>query len=214
MSVAVLRDAEPTRLEKLANAANHEHDLCFKAAMSMLYHGIAAGEALIEAKSLIPRGQWMRWLAENVTFSQTTAASFMLVARHKDHLLSCQDVTTMQTALERLRRDKLTTQTRIDDDRITEIRQRAREVGTNAAARELGESYGTVQRYASGAQKVRRVKPPSSGTQPKVTSGEITHKMIERLAVWMGQRLCHPPAEVNAQLRQLAHEALQAVFHP
>lgn len=210
-AVAAIAETESSRLDKLANAANHEHELCFKAAMTMLYHGIAAGEALNEAKSLVPRGSWATWLAENVSFRQTTAASFMLVARHKDYLLSCKDVTTMQAALEELRRQKLTTQTRIDDERIALIRERAAAIGVSAAARELGESFGTVQRYASGKAKLKRVKPANSGTQRRIG---ITDEMIERLAAWMARKLWKDERAVTDALRDLALEALRTALAP
>jgi hypothetical protein len=50
-------------------------------AESAVQHGIRAGEALIEAKSLLDHGAWLPWLAANVGFSERTAQAYMRVAR-------------------------------------------------------------------------------------------------------------------------------------
>lgn len=206
--MGALRAVEPTRLEHLADVANGKHREVYKAAMTMLYAGIAAGEALNEAKTLVPRGDWLDWVRDNCQFSGTTSANYMLVARHKDYLLAQSDIDTMQKAIVKLRAEKMTTQTRIDQARIQEIRETAAEHGINGARRILGESYGTVARYANGAEKTKIVKPPGSGTQARVN---INSLMIERMAEWLCKRLGKNRA-VNDQIRQLALEALQTSF--
>ena len=42
---------------------------------------IGIGQRLIEAKSMIPHGEWLPWLTEHVEFSERTAQNFMRLAR-------------------------------------------------------------------------------------------------------------------------------------
>ncbi len=42
---------------------------------------IGIGQCLIEAKSMLPHGEWTQWLTERVEFSERTAQNFMRLAR-------------------------------------------------------------------------------------------------------------------------------------
>jgi hypothetical protein len=197
---------QPAELAELAETIQREHAAVGAAAMMMLYHGIACGEALIKAKACVGRGHWMVWMNANLPFGQTTASSYMAVARHRDALLAAEDVTTMQTAIRYLKEHRLTTQTRIDQARIVEIRERAAAEGISRAARMLGESYGTVRRYAQGAEKVKRTRTPGSGVRIA-----FTDQRIGKLASWMAHHLFQDVA-VDDRIRDLALQALQATF--
>lgn len=149
-ALAVIQDRAAT-LGDLAQAIRHEHIAVHKSAMTMLYHGIACGELLIQAKAEVPRGDWTRWVAANVPeIGQTTVCQYMQVARHKEMLLACEDVTTMQHALWKLRDERQTTRTLRSVPEIEEIATEARENGINATARKHGMNYTTVQRYSKG----------------------------------------------------------------
>ena len=52
-----------------------------RAAITMAERALAAGTALIEAKRLIPHGEWQPWLHENCGLSQRTARRYMTIAR-------------------------------------------------------------------------------------------------------------------------------------
>ena len=45
----------------------------------VLGYAIEIGRKLKEAKTLLPYGQWGRWLQEEVEFSQSTAQNFMKI---------------------------------------------------------------------------------------------------------------------------------------
>jgi hypothetical protein len=51
-------EALSPELLKLAEKANREHDLVLEAGTSMVAHAVKAGEALLEAKKLVPAGEW------------------------------------------------------------------------------------------------------------------------------------------------------------
>jgi hypothetical protein len=72
--------------EEIASKINEEHTRAFGKAQDALNHARAAGELLIEAKSLLKHGEWGNWLAENVAFTERTAQSYMKLARNWDSL--------------------------------------------------------------------------------------------------------------------------------
>lgn len=204
------------RLVELARIANERHGNVLFAGMTMLYAGIAAGEALNEAKAQVPHGGWQAWCRENLTFGTTSACHYMLVARHRERLLAVDEVTTMQKALRYLQANKLTTQTRIDDERIAEIRAAAAVHGFSRAARLLDESFSTVRKYAQGHQKMtteqrREAMLKRRGHAPVHARISITDPMIERMAVWLHDHFAPQPRKgVNDFWRGLAVDALGA----
>lgn len=72
--------------EEIASRINEEHSRAFGKAKDALSHARAAGELLIEAKSLLKHGEWGNWLAENVAFTKRTAQSYMRLARNWESL--------------------------------------------------------------------------------------------------------------------------------
>jgi len=48
---------------------------------TVLSGAIEIGRRLVEAKELVPHGQWEQWLGENVSYSQSTANNLMAVFR-------------------------------------------------------------------------------------------------------------------------------------
>jgi DNA modification methylase len=49
-------------------------------------HALAAGDLLIEAQSLMPYGEWGRWLGENCSLSERSAYRYMRLARNRPKL--------------------------------------------------------------------------------------------------------------------------------
>ena len=48
---------------------------------TMIAGSLRIGEKLQEAKSLVPQGEWGKWLEENVEYSQSTAENLMKLYR-------------------------------------------------------------------------------------------------------------------------------------
>jgi hypothetical protein len=70
------------RLPVLAGEIEAEHLACSKAAADAVHHAIEAGRGLLEAKELVPRGEWETWLRANVpTITVRTCQRYMRVAR-------------------------------------------------------------------------------------------------------------------------------------
>jgi hypothetical protein len=51
-----------------------------------------AGERLLEAKALLPHGQWLPWLQEHCGASERTARDYMRLAEHKGEIGSAADL--------------------------------------------------------------------------------------------------------------------------
>jgi hypothetical protein len=65
----------------LSNQIMAEHEAASASLRSGVEHAIRAGELLLEAKRLHRRGQWTKWIADNLSFSDRTARAYMQLAR-------------------------------------------------------------------------------------------------------------------------------------
>jgi len=79
-------------LASLAQRANTEHAAFETTQSAAIAHAIAAGEALIEAKAQLDHGEWLRWLAEHVTFSDRTARRYMTIAANRTRVADLNSV--------------------------------------------------------------------------------------------------------------------------
>ena len=68
-------------LDELAARIREEHDAVSVALYDGLRHARAAGMLLIEAKKLVPHGEWLPWLKANCGTSERTAQAYMKVAK-------------------------------------------------------------------------------------------------------------------------------------
>jgi hypothetical protein len=68
-------------LADLAREINHHHVEATRAAGAAVNHACKAGECLIEAKAMLPHGQWLSWLEANCQVSERSAQAYMRVAR-------------------------------------------------------------------------------------------------------------------------------------
>lgn len=102
MSVTHLQvvGSEPTLVE-LANTVRREDQLASQAGVALVEHAVNAGKALIEAKRLVPHGEWEEWLKEQFPDRHTkTLRLYARLARHEDVLIAKRPSTI--TAAQRL----------------------------------------------------------------------------------------------------------------
>lgn len=89
--------------EELMSAINSEHQQALGAARNTVEHALRCGELLVEAKTLVPYGTWVRWLGENTELSEWTAMAYMKLARGEAaNPGSIQDSPTILAALRSL----------------------------------------------------------------------------------------------------------------
>jgi hypothetical protein len=78
--------ATTTPLLELAERIKLEHAEVGTAVKRGVKHAMAAGDLLIEAKTLLEHGQWLPWLAEHCAISERTAQAYMRLARHRPQI--------------------------------------------------------------------------------------------------------------------------------
>jgi hypothetical protein len=78
-------------LDDLANTINSEHELAYQSALDMLSHAINAGDALIEVRTRINEGDWIKWIKNNLTVSYGVAQRYIKIATYKNLLLDAEN---------------------------------------------------------------------------------------------------------------------------
>jgi hypothetical protein len=92
-------------LADLAARINAEHVAAEKAYQSGVEHALQCGDLLLEAKALLPHGQWLPWLESNCSVSSRSARLYMQLARNRQGLEAKSATVanlTMQGALQLL----------------------------------------------------------------------------------------------------------------
>lgn len=69
------------RLPVLAEVANSCHDIAVASLRIGAEHARHAGDALIEAKALLPHGKWSGWIKANFRGGMRTAQRYMKIAK-------------------------------------------------------------------------------------------------------------------------------------
>lgn len=149
----------PPTLRELANAAKREHAMVLNVGSEMIGHAIAAGDALLEAKKLVPRGGWEDWLVENLDYSMTTAQTYMRFARHREQLVDAQALTI--AGARRLLHGAA--QSNVDEDlqhearRLRKTKRDGRPMAYSDIAERLGVPQPTVWRWCNPEAERRRL---------------------------------------------------------
>ena len=148
MSVAVETSAE-RRLLELAEIIGREHQLARQAAHAMLEHALACGDALLEAKAMLPAGEWGRWVEQILPDGTkvTMCGNYMRLAYLREHIDPEMTLTANLRALRGVPGVPLGTQKHSE-----ETKQRAREmyadgVHVKRIAREVGASHRSVSQW-------------------------------------------------------------------
>jgi len=74
------------RLVALAAGIRAEHQATAAALRRGLEHAMAAGELLIEAKTLVKHGEWLPWLRDHCALSDRTARLYTRLARNRSEI--------------------------------------------------------------------------------------------------------------------------------
>jgi transcriptional regulator with XRE-family HTH domain len=77
-------------LDQLAEAANRDDEATRAHVAKGLAHAARAGEALLQAKQQLKRGQFSPWLERNFSAGRTQAFLYMRIARNYDFLISSE----------------------------------------------------------------------------------------------------------------------------
>lgn len=192
-----------------ANIVKH-HALVHGHVRSTLEHVLACGEALNEARGMVPQGQWRSWLRENVSLETSTAKMYCRLACYRDELRKA-GVDSVQAARDYVQQNGLTmavTGGVLSDDTVLQIRvMRKQGISQRNVARALGVGRTTVQEIEAGRRHTP--KGPSGLEAVRPGRSEITDDMIEGMARWLVE---HGAGPLTDRIRTRATEALQAAL--
>jgi hypothetical protein len=73
-------------LTDLASRIKTEHAAVDAALKRSVEHAMSTGELLLEAKTQIKHGQWLKWLQENCGLSTRMAQNYMRLAEHRPEI--------------------------------------------------------------------------------------------------------------------------------
>ena len=156
-------ESETRSLSELARVIAEEDEAVRTSAASMIHHAIRAGEALLEAKKQVPRGQFQQWLIENfhsnpdAQWASAHLYAYMRIARHKDYVLE-SGVSTLADARRILSAAHKTQGNGhvlldLDEDVIRMVRQG--KLTQKEAAERLGVSAPTIRNRLDGGRRNR-----------------------------------------------------------
>lgn len=134
-------------LPELAAIIRRENDLAGEALCDAIQHVINAGCALLQARQLQPKGEWMPWIEENSGLSFGRAAAYMRIAEHRDVVLA-EGVTSMSQAEHLLRQRGLQRRSKVDQSKLNQaIELEKRGLNLRETADLLGVTEVTVWRW-------------------------------------------------------------------
>ena len=81
-----LTEQAQDRLAELTAAAQQEHLAVGHALGNALRHAMAAGDALLAARELVPAGQWQAYRRKHTDISERSAQVYVRVAKHRADL--------------------------------------------------------------------------------------------------------------------------------
>src|SRR3954447_19898437 len=76
---------EPDSVSKIAALSAQieaEHMAAIGSARSAIGHAVRCGQLLVEAKAAVPHGQWLNWVAANLSFGPRQAQKYARLATH------------------------------------------------------------------------------------------------------------------------------------
>lgn len=92
--------AATSQTDALATTIREEQALAKEAGVSMIEHAIRAGEALIKAKRLVPRGEWEKWILEQFPDQNfVSTRGYMRLARNQTEVRQLQPANMNQAFL-------------------------------------------------------------------------------------------------------------------
>lgn len=213
-------------LDALAEKVAREHSLVVEAGWSMVDHAIAAGEALLAAKRMVPSGRWEWWLEhsfDGVGVTPQTLRSYMRLARHAEVVREANP-RTLQAAARLLRGSS---DSRVDGTLIARAkRMRADGQSYRVIGEALGVSEATVRRYVDRRRAEqqaryhrdrthaarRALRRAERDADAKRAGGSVAHAYAHlRRTLESLERAIH--AERDAEAKAAMHTAMNSLYN-
>jgi len=237
MAVSAIVAEQGVSLEDLAATINSEHNLAYRATLDALTHAILCGEALIEARTNVPDGEWLRWVADNLHIGSGALHRYVRLATYKHHLLTAEhEPKSINAAIGYLRQidapASSTGRTGRKPSFDVDEAKRLRKQGLNFT--QIGEALGVsdvavwrqltpgataqAMRYTARARKQRRAAAKALAQQQRAdavarTAGNPAeaYALLRRCAVTLDRAILDTTdSDEIAQLREALHHTHKA----
>ena len=160
---------------------------------------IGIGQRLIEAKSMLPHGEWLPWLTEQVEFSERTAQNFMRLAREWSNPHAVADLgarkALMMLALPADERDKFMAENHIVDGEEKSV--------IDMTSRELEKAIRERDEANKAAEAARADAKDAEESRSKMEADMAALKNLQKSAQEAEEQARRELESVRAELKKL-----------
>lgn len=210
-AITLRSEIAPPRLDQLAASIRQHHQTVLDSLRRTLESAIVCGEALAEAKQMIPAGMWLSWLAENVSMDWSSARLYIRIAHFREELCLV-GIDSISAAQKYLRENDLVLKvSQHPDEKVVEVIALGQEgLSTHQIARKAGVPRTTVDRWLKQGPRAPRLTTGERPPKPAPKPVEITDEMIEGMARWLAVRTGD---RLTDEIRARATEALRVALN-
>ena len=160
---------------------------------------IGIGQRLIEAKSMLPHGEWTQWLTEQVEFSERTAQNFMRLAREWSNPQALADLGATKAltllALPADERDKFMAENHIVDGEEKSV--------IDMTSRELEKAIRERDEAKKDAEAARADAQAAEDSRAKMEADMAALKNLQKSAQEAEEQARRELESVRAELKEL-----------
>lgn len=160
---------------------------------------IGIGQRLIEAKAMLPHGEWLPWLTEQVEFSERTAQNFMRLAREWSNPHAVADLgarkALMMLALPADERDKFMAENHIVDGEEKSV--------IDMTSRELEKAIRERDEANKAAEAARADAQAAEDSRAKMEADMAALKSLQKSAQEAEEQARRELESVRAELKEL-----------
>ena len=160
---------------------------------------LGIGQRLIEAKAMLPHGEWLPWLTEQVEFSERTARNFMRLAREWTNRQALADLGAAKAltllALPPEERDKFMTENHIVDGKEKSV--------IDMTSRELEKAIRERDEALKAAEVAKADAKTAEDSRSKMEADMEALKNLQKSAQEAEEQARRELESVRAELKEL-----------
>lgn len=160
---------------------------------------IGIGQRLIEAKSMLPHGEWTQWLTEQVEFSERTAQNFMRLAREWSNPQALADLGATK-ALTLLALPPEERQQFIEENHIVDGEEKS---VIDMTSRELEKAIRELDEAKKDAEAARADAKAAEDSRSKMEADMKALKNLQKSAQEAEEQARKELEKVRAELKEL-----------
>ena len=166
---------------------------------------LSIGQRLIEAKAILPHGEWLPWLTEQVEFSERTAQSFMRLAREWSNPQALADLGATKAlallALPPEERERFLTENHVVDGEEKAV--------VDMTTRELEKAVKERDEALHAAEEARAAAETADQSRAKMEADMTALKQLHQAAQAAEAQAREALAEAQAELKALREKPVE-----